>query len=92
MQRDLVVLVESARHAATRRVNALMSATYWEIGRRIVQTEQQGSERAGYGEGLIERLAIDLTESLGRGFSTTNLRQMRAFHLAWPPSRIRQTV
>ncbi len=47
MQRDLVALVESARDAAARRVNALMSAVYWEIGRRIVETEQQGAERAG---------------------------------------------
>lgn len=92
VQRDLVVLVESARHTAARRVNALMSATYWEIGRRIVEVEQQGAERAGYGEGLIERLADDLTTSLGRGFSTTNLWQMRAFHLAWPRDRILQTL
>lgn len=92
MQRDLVALVESARHAVARRVNSLMSATYWEIGRRLIETEQQGSERAGYGEALIERLALDLTASLGRGFSTTNLRQMRAFHLAWPTNSIRQTL
>lgn len=81
-----------ARHTAARRVNALMSATYWEIGRRIVEVEQKGAERAGYGESLIERLADDLTATLGRGFSTTNLRQMRAFHLAWPRDRILQTL
>ena len=92
MQRDVVALVESARQVAARRVNALMSATYWEIGRRIVESEQQGAERAEYGEALIERLATDLTSRLGRGFSTTNLRQMRAFHLEWPESRIRQTL
>ena len=42
----MVVLVENARQAAARHVNALMSATYWEIGRRIVESEQQGAERA----------------------------------------------
>lgn len=89
---ELVALVESARHVAARRVNALMSAVYWEIGRRIVETEQGGEERPTYGKGLIERLAVDLGARFGRGFSATNLRQMRAFHLAWPPERIQQTL
>ena len=92
MQRDVVALVETARQAAARHVNALMSATYWEIGRRIVESEQQGAERAEYGDALIERLAQDLTATLGRGFSARNLWQMRAFHLAWPASQILQTV
>ncbi len=89
---ELVALVESARTVAARRVNALMSAVYWEIGRRIVETEQGGKNRPTYGEGLIERLAMDLGVRFGRGFSATNLRQMRAFHLAWPPEYIQQTV
>jgi len=92
MQRDVVSLVETARQTAARHVNALMSATYWEIGRRIIETEQQGRERADYGDALIERLSRDLTKSLGRGFSARNLWQMRAFHLAWPASQILQTV
>lgn len=89
---DLVTLVESSRNTAVRQVNSLMAATYWEIGRRIVEVEQRGSERAAYGEALIKRLASDLTTSLGRGFSTTNLKQMRSFHLAWPVARIGQTL
>ncbi|WP_158890725.1 MULTISPECIES: YhcG family protein [unclassified Pseudomonas] len=85
----IVEVLDAARHAAARSVNALMTASYWEIGRRIVQAEQQGKRRAGYGEQLIERLSADLTAQFGRGFSRPNLQQMRSFFLTWP---IRQTV
>ncbi|ASK34146.1 hypothetical protein CEK62_06990 [Alcanivorax sp. N3-2A] len=85
----IVELLDTARRTAARSVNALMTASYWEIGRRIVEAEQQGKRRAGYGEQLIERLASDLTQRFGRGFSRQNLQQMRAFFLTWP---IRQTV
>ncbi|VWC09180.1 hypothetical protein BLA15945_05306 [Burkholderia lata] len=85
----IVELLEAARHAAARKVNALMTASYWEIGRRIVEAEQQGKRRAGYGEQLIERLANDLTGRFGRGFSRQNLQQIRSFFLIWP---ICQTV
>lgn len=46
---DIVAMLETARRAAARSVNALMTATYWEIGRRLVELEQGGSERAAYG-------------------------------------------
>lgn len=82
-------LLTQARRTAVRAVNGILTATYWEVGRRIVDFEQAGRERAGYGEELLDRLSIDLTRSLGRGFSATNLRQMRAFYLGW---RIQQTV
>ena len=88
----VVELLEQARHAAARAVNAIMTATYWEIGRRIIEFEQGGEARAGYGEQLLERLAEDLTKRFGRGFSRQNLQQMRQFYSAWPPDRIRQTV
>ena len=80
----IVALVRDARHTAARSVNALMTSTYWEIGRRIVEAEQQGKRRAGYGDALIKRLAIDLTAQFGRGFGWRNLFQIRAFYLAWP--------
>lgn len=89
---DIVALLEAARHATARSVNALMTASYWEIGRRIVEFEQGGQDRAAYGEALIERLSTDLTARFGRGFSRQNLQQMRQFYLAWPADRIRQTV
>jgi hypothetical protein len=80
----VVHLLEEARRGAARSVNAILTATYWEIGRRIVEHEQQGKRRAVYGEALIERLAHDLTGRFGRGFSRRNLFQMREFYATWP--------
>jgi len=88
---EIIALLSAARKAAARSVNALMTATYWEIGRRIVQSEQRGEHRAEYGELLIRRLADDLTQRFGRGFGWRNLTQMRAFYVAWPDSEILQT-
>jgi predicted nuclease of restriction endonuclease-like (RecB) superfamily len=84
---DVAGLLESARRAAARTINAVMTATYWEIGRRIVEYEQGGSGRAEYGEELLKRLSADLTHRFGRGFSERNLEYMRLFFLAWPISQ-----
>ncbi|HGI9212427.1 TPA: PDDEXK nuclease domain-containing protein [Burkholderia lata] len=88
----IVELLDAARQAAARSVNALMTASYWEIGRRIVEAEQQGKRRAGYGEQLMERLSTDLTAQFGRGFGVNNLENMRRFFLAYPASEISQTL
>lgn len=88
----IVELLESARRLAARSVNALMTATYWEIGRRIIEAEQGGKERAEYGEKLIVRLAKDLTARFGRGFGAVNLSQMRRFYQTWPVETIFQTL
>jgi predicted nuclease of restriction endonuclease-like (RecB) superfamily len=88
----IVELLNAARGAASRNVNALMTSTYWEIGRRIVQSEQTGEKRAEYGDALIQRLAKDLSASFGRGFGPRNLAQMRSFYLAWPHNKILQTL
>lgn len=80
----VVSLIERARLAAVRSVNVVLTSTYWLVGQRIVEHEQSGSERAGYGEALLKRLADDLTGRLGRGFSERNIRQMRLFYLGWP--------
>ena len=87
---DIVALLEAARRAAARSVNAVMTATYWAIGRRIVEGEQGGQARAAYGEALIKRLGVDLSRQFGRGFGWRNLAQMRAFYLAWPADQILQ--
>ncbi len=80
----IVELLDAARQAAARSVNALMTAGYWEIGRSIVEAEQQGKQRAGYGEQLIARLSADLTARFGHGFSPGNLENMRRFFAAYP--------
>ena len=89
---ELSDLIESARRVSARSVNAVMTASYWEIGRRIVESEQRGKKRAGYGEALLERLAADLTTKFGRGFGARNLWLMRRFFLHWPEDQILQTV
>ena len=81
-----------ARRSSARAVNALMTATYWEIGRRIVEFEQGGARRAEYGAELIERLSADLTRRFGRGFSRPNLQRFREFYLRFPLAQIRSTV
>lgn len=78
----LVELLEASRRASARSVNAILTATYWEIGRRIVESEQAGEQWAEYGAALLKRLAGDLTARFGRGFSWRNLYQMRAFYVA----------
>ena len=88
----IVELLDAARQAAARSVNALMTASYWEIGRRIVEAEQKGKRRAGYGEQLMERLSADLTTRFGRGFSPDNLENMRRFFVAYPLSAISETL
>ena len=90
--RDLSGLLEQARRTSVRSVNAIMTATYWETGRRIVEFEQGGRKRAGYGEELLKRLAVDLTGRFGRGFSFTNLKKYRQFYIAYPPEKIGPTL
>jgi predicted nuclease of restriction endonuclease-like (RecB) superfamily len=68
-----------------------MTAVYWDIGRRIVESEQGGAARAKYGDELIQHLAKDLSPQFGRGFGPRNLAQMRSFYLAWSSQKILQT-
>ena len=89
---DVSKIIDAARESAVRSVNAAMTAAYWLIGRRIVEFEQSGEERAEYGAALIERLAEDLTGRFGRGFSRQNVQNMRLFYLSYPIEKIRQTV
>ena len=70
---DIKKIVEQGRAAAYGAVNAVMTETYWRIGRRIVEQEQNGKERAEYGKQLIELLSAELTLTYGKGFSTRNL-------------------
>src|ERR1700686_775133 len=87
----IVELLKAARSAAARNVNSIMTAVYWEIGRRIIETEQAGAVRSTYGDELIKQLAKDLSAQFGRGFGVVNLSQMRRFFLAWPTKGIFQT-
>lgn len=76
-------LLDEARRTAARSVNSILSASYWEVGRRIVEFEQGGKTRAEYGQSLLKQLAGDLTTRFGRGFSERNLLKMRSFYIGW---------
>lgn len=76
-------LIELARKKVATTVNLTMVHTYFEIGRMIVEDEQQGKERAEYGRQLIKDLSKQLVEKFGKGFSQRNLEQMRQFYLAY---------
>jgi predicted nuclease of restriction endonuclease-like (RecB) superfamily len=89
---DIIDALNTARSAAARSVNMVVTATYWQIGNRIVEYEQDVRDRAAYGQALVERLAADLTNRFGRGFSKQNLYQMRQFRLVWTPEKILQTA
>jgi predicted nuclease of restriction endonuclease-like (RecB) superfamily len=85
-------ILEGARRSSARAVNVVMTATYWEVGRRIVDFEQGGKKRATYGEALITHLATDLGSRLGRGFSYPNLSKFRQFYLAHAAGEILSTM
>lgn len=89
---DIVALLEAARRAAARSVNALMTASYWEIGRRIVEFEQGGKDRADYGQALLKRLSADLSARFGRGFGVDSLESMRLFYKTYPPLTISESL
>lgn len=79
----IVDLLQSARSRVVQTVNQTMVLTYFEIGRMIVEEEQQGKERADYGKQLLKGLSEVLTKEFGKGFSTTNLKQMRQFYVVY---------
>lgn len=77
-------LVCDARNQALRAVDTVQVRTCWEIGRHIVEFEQNGAVRAEYGKRLLPRLAESMTAEFGRGFDVSNLRYMRLFYSAFP--------
>lgn len=76
--------IEQARGQVRQAVNTAMVQSYWEIGRLIIEHEQQGSSRAEYGKQQLQQLSHQLTERLGKGFDVRNLRNMRQFYQSFP--------
>lgn len=81
---EIDLLITTARSFAARATNVVMTATYWDAGRQIVEFEQGGNARATYGAALLTRLSADLTTRHGRGFSVDNLERFRLFYLRFP--------
>ncbi|MCF7908174.1 MAG: PDDEXK nuclease domain-containing protein [Candidatus Omnitrophica bacterium] len=80
----ICAIIENARNNIARAVNTEMVLAYWHIGKEIVEEEQKGKKRAGYGKKTIEDLSHRLSDEFGKGFDFTNLTNMRKFYLAYP--------
>jgi len=89
---DISRILNEGRHKVHAAVNFTMVETYWNIGKRIVEQEQQGKERANYGDLLIVNLSRYLSSTFGKGFSEANLKNFRQFYLTWPNDKIRYTL
>jgi predicted nuclease of restriction endonuclease-like (RecB) superfamily len=81
---EIKLILEQARQKAYQAVNSAMVEAYWLIGKRIVEEEQNGNEKAEYGEAVLKNLSIALTSEFGKGFSYANLRNFRQFFLTYP--------
>jgi len=80
---EIADLLRSAKSRVLRSVNHTMVITYFEVGKLIVEEEQNGNQRAGYGKHLLQGLSEALTNEFGKGFSVTNIQQMRSFYLVY---------
>jgi len=89
---DVSRILNEGRSKVHATVNSAMIETYWNIGRRIVEQEQQGKERANYGEQLLVNLSRYLSDTFGKGFSVANLWNFRQFYLTWPNDKILYTL
>src|SRR5690606_22765467 len=80
---QIIDLLQSARSSIVRTINQTMVQTYYEVGKMIVEEEQKGKDRAEYGKSLLQDLSKTLTREFGKGFSVTNIQQMRNFYLTY---------
>jgi DUF1016 N-terminal domain len=89
---DIKQILQDARQNAYHAINTVMVEAYWHIGKRIVEQEQHGNQYAAYGENLLKDLSVSLTAGFGKGFSVTNLYNMRQFYLTYPDYQIFYTL
>ena len=81
---EIKQIVTQARQKAYAAINSAMVDAYWQMGKRIVEQEQFGKERADYGAQLLKSLSKELTAEFGKGFSVNSLYYFRQFYLAFP--------
>ena len=81
--KNVIDLLENARKKVVTTVNQTIVLTYFEIGRMIVEEEQKGENRSEYGKKFLKILSKKLTEKYKKGFSLTNLKQIRSFYLVY---------
>ena len=81
---QIKAIIQKARDTVYKQINFVMVEAYWNIGRKIVEEEQRGEQRAEYGKALIKELSKRLTQEFGQGFSSQSLWNMRQFYIAFP--------
>lgn len=81
---EISQILKASRDKAWRSINSAMVTSYWQIGKLIVQEEQSGQAKAKYGKKLISELSKKLAQEFGKGFTPSNLWNMRAFYLTYP--------
>ena len=79
---DIKSIITAGTRTAYNSVNKAMILTYWNVGKRIIEQEQNGNERAEYGKGLIDSLADELTKEFGKNYSKRNLHYFCKFYLS----------
>ena len=84
-------LIQQARRGMERAINTTMTVTYYEIGRRIIEKEQQGKKRAQYGKRILQGLSDYLTKNIGKGYSVENLKLMRRFYTVYSEAAFGQS-
>jgi predicted nuclease of restriction endonuclease-like (RecB) superfamily len=89
---EIKQILAHARQKTYQAINSAMVEAYWKIGEKIVLEEQNGKDRAAYGESVLKDLSIALTQEFGRGFSYANLRNFRQFYLTYPDFEICYTL
>lgn len=85
---DVQQILRRAQQSAVRSINKAMLRAYWLVGRRIVEEEQQGENRAAYGKALLKNLSNELKKEFGKGYSIDNLENMRRLYLVYPTQQI----
>jgi hypothetical protein len=89
---EIKIILSNARQYAYRAINSAMLNAYWLIGKRIVEEEQNGKERAAYGEEILKTVSKELSNEFGKGFSLTNIKNFKKFYLLFSDAQICQTL
>ena len=88
---EIKQILAHARQKAYSAVNTAMVEAYWLVGKRIVEEEQNGEDRAAYGAEILQTLSVELKKEFGKGFSVTNLQNFRKFYQIFSDLSIQQT-
>lgn len=89
---EIKQILAKARLKTYQAINSTMVEAYWNIGKKIVEEEQQGKERAAYGKEIIKTISLALSTEFGKGFSERNVRNFRRFYITFPELEIWQTL